>query len=66
MGSSGDDVPLTSWCRMIFVQQNLRRYAPLSRCPNTHLSCLEGLNFPKYRFTIQFFGLFGWLCFAHL
>lgn len=33
---------------------------------NTHLSGLKWLKSPNYRFTTQFFGLFGWLCFAHL
>ncbi len=47
------------------VQENLTRNVPLSR-PNTQLSFLNLLNLPKYRPTIQDFGLFAWLHVAHL
>jgi hypothetical protein len=52
-GSSGDAVPLTVWCRTMFVQENLRRWAtsprPLTRLrsPTTHRSFLNLLNLPK-------------------
>src|SRR5205814_10079199 len=39
------------------VQENLTRQAPLSRSPNTQWSFLNLLNLPKYRPTIQRFGL---------
>jgi hypothetical protein len=52
-GSSGDAVPLTVWCRTMFVQENLMRWAtsprPLTRLrsPKTHRSFLNLLNLPK-------------------
>ena len=48
------------------VQENLIRQAPLSRSPNTQWSFLNLLNLPKYRPTIQRFGLFSWRHVAHL
>src|ERR1019366_455765 len=65
-GSSGDAPPLTRVCRTISVQDGFGRQAPVSLSPNTHRSFLNLLNFPKYRPTIQRFGLFGWLQHAHL
>jgi len=52
-GSSGDAVPLTVWCRTMFVQRNLIRCATspralmIARSPNTHRSLLNLLNLPK-------------------
>jgi len=37
----------------------------VSRLPSTHLSCLAGLNMPKYRAMLQRLGLFGWENLAH-
>src|ERR1039458_1293878 len=65
-GSSGDAPFMTIWCRMMLVQVNLTRWAPLVRSPNTHRSRLELLNLAKYWSTIQCFGFFGWLCLARL
>jgi len=44
----------------MFVQENLTRQAPLSRSPNTQRAFLNVLNLPKYRPTIQRFGLLLW------
>jgi hypothetical protein len=51
---------LTGTCRRMAVQENLTRQAPLSRSPNTRRSFLNLLNLPKYRPTIQRFGLLLW------
>ena len=48
------------------VQENLTRQAPLSRSPNTQRSFLNLQYVPKYRPTIQRFGLFAWRHVAHL
>jgi len=53
-------------CRLMLVQANFTRWPPLSRSPNTQRSFLNLLNAPKYRPTIQRFGLFGWRYLAHL
>ena len=56
-GSSGDAVPLTVWCRAMFVQENLMRWAmsprPLTRLrsPKTHRSFLNLLNLPKCKYS---------------
>jgi hypothetical protein len=65
-GSSGDAPALTGICRTMLVQASLGRQAPLSRSPKTHRLFLNLLNLPKYRSATQVFGLFGWLCLAHL
>jgi hypothetical protein len=53
-------------CRTISVQDGFGRQAPVSRSPDTHRSFLNFPDFPKYRPTIQHFGLLGWLQHAHL
>ena len=53
-------------CRSMLVQENFTRWPPLSRWPKTQWSFLNLLNLPKYRPTIQPFGLFGWRYVAHL
>ena len=47
---------MTIWCRTMLVQENLTRYRPLSRSPNTQRSRLDGLNMPKYRAMTQRLG----------
>ena len=57
---------MTCTCRSMAVQENLTRQAPLPRSPKTQRSFLNVLNLPKYRPTIQRFGLFSWRHVAHL
>jgi hypothetical protein len=57
---------VTGTCRSMAVQENLTRQAPLSRSPNTQWSFLNLQYLPKYRLTIQRFGLFSWRHVAHL
>ena len=58
-GHRGMPPPVTGTCRSMPVQENLTRQAPLPRSPNTQRSFLNVLNLPKYRPTIQRFGLSG-------
>jgi hypothetical protein len=52
---------LTMTCRTMPVQANLITAALVSGSPNTQRSFPNLLRRPKYRSTIQRFGLLGWV-----
>jgi hypothetical protein len=47
LGSSGEDAPSTCTCRLLGVQANFSRYAPVSGSPNTQRSLRCGCHRPS-------------------